>query len=277
MNKPFVIIAASLLFSLTATTAGGQGVVRPNDCFEIIVVLDGEASSKELETAWGLSLLVRTPDTLLLFDTGPSGPKLLHNLRHLGVKPKDIKDVFISHWHRDHFGGLWGFLEENPTVEVHLPSQAPVGAKKRIERAGARVVVHGAGQGSDVGPRMRSTGSIGKGPPEQALVLESEGGSAVVTGCCHPGLEAVLSAASGPQKNDIEFVIGGLHLQNASSRQIQEQAQALKRHGVHRVIGLHCTGKKALRFFKKSLGENRVITRRAGESIRFCGRSSSRT
>ena len=58
-------------------------------------------------------LLLRTPDQLVLFDTG-NGPQeegagfglLLANLAAIGVAPDDIDLVVISHCHGDHIGGL---------------------------------------------------------------------------------------------------------------------------------------------------------------------------
>jgi len=57
-------------------------------------------------------LLVRAGDKVLLFDTGAaanmgaSGGKLAASLRQAGVDPASVTDVFISHAHGDHVGGL---------------------------------------------------------------------------------------------------------------------------------------------------------------------------
>jgi len=52
-------------------------------------------------------LIVRTPDRVLLFDTGngPSG-MLSASMATAGVGPAEVTDVFISHSHGDHVGGL---------------------------------------------------------------------------------------------------------------------------------------------------------------------------
>ncbi len=57
-------------------------------------------------------LLVKTPDKALLFDTGAAalfGPtlgKVLASLAAAGVDPASVTDIFISHGHGDHVGGL---------------------------------------------------------------------------------------------------------------------------------------------------------------------------
>ena len=54
-------------------------------------------------------LIVRTADRVLLFDTGngPSG-MLSASMATAGVEPGAVTDIFISHSHGDHVGGLVG-------------------------------------------------------------------------------------------------------------------------------------------------------------------------
>lgn len=57
----------------------------------------------------GLSVLLETGVRKILFDAGPSDI-ILHNLSLLGIHPREIDAVVLSHGHYDHTGGLGSFL-----------------------------------------------------------------------------------------------------------------------------------------------------------------------
>lgn len=73
-------------------------------------------------------LLVRSAGRVLLFDTGagsnfgPGAGKLRASLAAAGVDPASVTDVFISHAHGDHIGGLLdaGGALAFPNAKVHL-------------------------------------------------------------------------------------------------------------------------------------------------------------
>jgi 7,8-dihydropterin-6-yl-methyl-4-(beta-D-ribofuranosyl)aminobenzene 5'-phosphate synthase len=48
--------------------------------------------------------------TRIAFDFGQTDACLNHNLRELGLDPGRLDAIALSHGHRDHFGGLMGFL-----------------------------------------------------------------------------------------------------------------------------------------------------------------------
>ncbi len=68
----------------------------------------------DLRAEHGLAHLVEVTrggtTTRVAFDFGQTDACLNHNLRELGLDPSAIDTIALSHGHRDHFGGLMGFL-----------------------------------------------------------------------------------------------------------------------------------------------------------------------
>jgi 7,8-dihydropterin-6-yl-methyl-4-(beta-D-ribofuranosyl)aminobenzene 5'-phosphate synthase len=79
--------------------------------------------TKELHTQWGLSYYlqsVKSGETrTLMLDYGYTPEALLNNFQILGLDPKIIDALIVSHGHFDHYGGLIGFLDKYRSV---LPS-----------------------------------------------------------------------------------------------------------------------------------------------------------
>ena len=72
--------------------------IEPVKGLKLIVVVDNYPDSG-LKTAWGLSILAKTPKNTILFDTGPDPNVLRDNLKKLGVDPSEIDFAVISHEH----------------------------------------------------------------------------------------------------------------------------------------------------------------------------------
>lgn len=48
----------------------------------------------------------------MLFDTGPEGKSIARNLASLQIPVESIERIVLSHWHRDHSGGIIAVLEQ---------------------------------------------------------------------------------------------------------------------------------------------------------------------
>lgn len=167
---------------------------------KITIIYDNEIYLEGLRADWGFSCLVEIENTPgILFDTGANGATLLYNMEKLNIDTRSIDEVFISHAHWDHTGGLADFLEVNKKATVYLPgSMAKTHGLDRVVSVEGPIQMHEG---------VFSTGEL-KGI-EQSLVVNTEKGLAVITGCSHSGVSAILTAASRWGK--VYALIGGLH------------------------------------------------------------------
>jgi len=154
---------------------------------KMTIVYDNDANAG-LKSGWGFSCLIET-EGKILFDTGNSGEKLIYNMKQLNVEPKDIGKVAISHNHWDHTGGLKEFLKANSKAQVFYP--------KSFSKP------------TEISPGIHSTGALGTFIKEQSLVVNTQKGNIIVTGCAHPGLQNIIEKAR--QLGTIYGVLGGFH------------------------------------------------------------------
>ena len=152
-----------------------------------------------MQADWGFSALIQVKERNILFDTGANGDILLSNMGKLKVNPKEVKDVFISHPHWDHTGGLSSFLQLNNKVKLWVPSYL---SEERNAGEVIEVKIPTKLYGG-----VYSTGELDG--IEQFLCVETEKGIMIIVGCSHPKMEHILKAAS--QFGKVYGIIGGLH------------------------------------------------------------------
>lgn len=242
------------------TPAWGEGKMGT---VMITVVYDNITYDPRLETAWGFACLVETGEKTILFDTGGDGDRLLRNMATLGVDPKSIEVIVLSHIHGDHTGGLESLLRTDARPTVYLPCSFPSDFKSRV-RAHAHVVE--VGGATKIADGVYTSGEMGSGIIEQALALKTSRGLVVVTGCAHPGISEMVARAAEIGGDEVYLVLGGFHLGGASESRIKEIIATFQRLGVQKVAPSHCTGDKAIRLFREVYGED-FIASGAGQVI----------
>ena len=168
---------------------------------KITIVYDNEVKKKGLRAGWGFSALIESEGAQpILFDTGADSPTLLHNMKELGIDPKNIGIIVISHAHGDHTGGLFEILSQNGTAELYIPSSfGGAFPARKVTIVGKDPV--------QICQNVFSTGEL-EGV-EQSLALETDKGIFVVTGCAHPAMRGILDATSRFGK--LYGIAGGLH------------------------------------------------------------------
>jgi len=260
-----VLMGTVLVISSTGCQKGAEekilnkdfeSTTKPVSTLTITVTYDNNPFKQGLETDWGFSCLLKGTEKTILFDTGGNGSLLMRNMQKLKVDPKTIDVVVLSHIHGDHVGGLPNFLAENPNVVVYVLKSFPKGLKKDIHGYKAEDVE--VQEPLKICENVYSTGELGTQIIEQSLIIHTNKGVIVITGCAHPGVVQVVEKAKNLIKDDILFVMGGFHLGSKSKGEIEKIVLSFKKLGVYYVGPCHCSGDKARELFKKEYQQNYV-------------------
>lgn len=245
----------ALLFSLAFISAV---VINPPALeakqIEITILYDNYLFSEGLKTDWGFSCIITGTEKTILFDTGTKSDIFFHNVGKLEVNLKDVEIVAISHNHGDHTGGLNSFLGVNNGVTVYLPGSFPQQFFKNVEQKGAKTI--GIDKPVEICKDVFSTGEMGIQIKEQALILNTNKGLIVITGCAHPGIVDIVKRAKDVLNKKIYLVFGGFHLMSKSENEVKEIINQFRELGVMKVGATHCTGDGAIKLFREAYGEN---------------------
>jgi 7,8-dihydropterin-6-yl-methyl-4-(beta-D-ribofuranosyl)aminobenzene 5'-phosphate synthase len=224
-----------------------------NGTLVITIVYDNNAYDARLTTAWGFAALIEYRGHTLLFDTGGDGSILLRNMSILEIDPTRIESIILSHIHGDHVGGLDALLAQGIKSSVYLIPSFPVSFKQNTSRM-AEVIETEPGQ--VVVDEIYTTGEMGRSPPEQALVVKTELGLVVITGCAHPGVVQMVEQAQDLFGGKVYLVMGGFHLSGKSIQELERIVDDFRRLEVEKVAPCHCTGDQAIRMFAEAYGDD---------------------
>jgi 7,8-dihydropterin-6-yl-methyl-4-(beta-D-ribofuranosyl)aminobenzene 5'-phosphate synthase len=242
-----------LAFSVTRSALAPSG-----DTLRITVLYDNTTADPRLGAAWGFAALIEHGGHTLLLDAGGDPRVLLANVDSLGIDPQSIEAVALSHAHGDHVNGLEGLLQRGVRARLYLlPSFPPVFR----ERYGRAFAVEETSDGRELIPGVFTTGEMvdpGVGIPEQALVIPTDSGLVIVTGCAHQGVVSVVRRATEMFRAPVYLIVGGFHLVGKSGPEVQEIIAEFRRLGVRKVGPTHCTGDEAIAAFAGAYGADFV-------------------
>jgi 7,8-dihydropterin-6-yl-methyl-4-(beta-D-ribofuranosyl)aminobenzene 5'-phosphate synthase len=231
----------------------------------LTIIYDNNAYDPRLKTAWGFSCLIEYRGQVILFDTGGDFRTLLANMATLGIDPGQIKAIVLSHIHGDHTGGLSGILEiASGGLTVFVPQSFPTRFKEAVRLRARLVEVR---EPREIGEEVYTTGELGAGIIEQSLVVRTDEGLVVVTGCAHPGIVEIVRKARALSGEKVCLVLGGFHLGGKSQREIEGIISEFRRLGVRKAAPCHCTGEQAIMMFRQEYGED-FIQAGVGKVIR---------
>ena len=235
---------------------------------------------------WGFAALVEADGHRILFDTGRRPDTVLENARELGVELTGIRDVILSHNHGDHTGGLLTLRRELAKDDPDALSRTHVGrgifwkrprktsersmpaVKDAYEELGGRFIEHSGP--AEIHPGVWITGPVPRSHPErnwsgtgrvqapdglvedtipesQSLVIVTERGLVVISGCGHAGIINTLEyARKTVRQTSVHAALGGFHLFRASDDHLAWTAEKLRAMRLEHFLGAHCTGIEAV-------------------------------
>lgn len=258
---------------------------------KITLLVDKQPDS-ELQSEFGLALLLETDSRTFLFDTGAESA-LLANAEKLNIPVEKFNKVILSHGHYDHTGGLANLAPEviyccknieqshysyHGIDDIHNIAM-PDAARMVLKNSRIQYVE----KFTEIAPGCFLTGPIPRVSnedcggkffhdyactlpdtvdDEQAL-LTADG--ILISGCCHAGvINTTLYCQECRPDIKINTVVGGLHLRTASIKRLQQTADFFRQSEVKKLVLMHCTGSNAITELQKLLPECQVITPNLG-------------
>ena len=230
-------------------------------------------------------------------DAGKTSTVFEHNLDLIGVDSVD--KVVLSHGHDDHTGGLPVLLNTETKFLMHsdalIPKYAVIDGKSRYigfpksinpeldmdmdfinktTKIGSNLWIFNHVESYcdfETIPAYLSIKKDGKFlkdkfSDELNMVIKTENGLMVLSGCAHLGIVNIISSVREYFQDEIYAVIGGSHLINSTSQRIEKTMAEFQKIGPEIIALGHCTGFEALCRFSKEF-KNNFIPLESGAEI----------
>lgn len=257
----------------------------------VTVLYDAFGKDSNVRKDWGFSAFVEIGGKRILFDTGNNAKIFVANAKAKGVDFATLDFVVQSHRHGDHLAGLAEVLKVNPKVKIYGPkegfgvygSSLPSSFYRKDEllppeqryfdgRPPETLKFGSAWEGAnielidkttEIAPGVWLIALVSDRPgtkelKELSLAINTPQGVVLVVGCSHPGIEAIVEAASAINPK-IHYVLGGFHLVNATDEEIAKVAAALRdKWQIANVAPGHCTGESTFAALRETFKDRYV-------------------
>ena len=272
---------------------------------KIIPLVENTKSSKEYYAKHGLCLYIETAKHKILFDLGPDNT-FAKNAEKMGIDLKAVDTVVISHGHKDHGGGLKTFMSINSKAKIYIRQTAfdshfikvfgipfSVGLDKSLACSERFVFTddnHVIDDELTVFSNVKSNEFHSNSNDvlfektekdlikddfihEQNLIISSDSGNILVSGCSHCGIANIQSKAEKIANDKMSYVIGGFHLFNLPTKKtesnelIDDIAGALTKTS-STYYPCHCTGVKVYEQMKQTL-KDRLLYLSTGTELKL--------
>ncbi|MDZ7694297.1 MAG: MBL fold metallo-hydrolase [Balneolaceae bacterium] len=188
----------------------------------VLPLVNWHAEDSSLQTEMGVSTLIQTDSTTILFDLGHNSDErspspLEHNMEQLGITLDQIDNIVISHNHFDHVGGqqwvdqnsfsLGNEQKDLTGKQVYTPVPMEYLGIEPVYTPDPTVIEHGIATTGTI-PRQLVMGRI----DEQALAINVKNkGLVLIVGCGHQTLPKLIERTEEVFDEPIYGVIGDLH------------------------------------------------------------------
>lgn len=248
--KILYFILIFLIFENSANTLPQEKTLKITILYDNYVIKEGT------ESEWGFSCLIEGLEKTILFDTGTKSDILLKNADTLEVDLNKIDLLVLSHYHRDHTGGMIPILEKNPAISVYTLPSFPSEINKVLKDNEVKIIP--VSDESEICKHAYLTGEMGTNIKEQSLIIETPQGLVVITGCSHQGIVNIIEKAKKYRQEDVYMAFGGFHLLRHSEKDVEKIVQQFRELGVQKCGPTHCTGDKAISKFKENYGTDYI-------------------
>lgn len=216
-------------------SAWGQSLTIPEHYYQVITDTTFEAE-EGYQQEFGYSVFVHFEGASVLFDTGVTPKSLEENLKTAGIDPKTIDVLVLSHNHHDHIGGISHIRETNPEIVVYAaPGQEidgrPLVRLETLER---------------ITPNLYAIRTHTESPTsgisdELSLVIGTDQGPYLITGCSHTGVARIARKATEIIGQPIFHYTGGARLKFRALKDAEHVATELTELNVTQISPGHCS------------------------------------
>lgn len=215
----------------------------------VTVIYDNRCANPDLQEGWGFSVLVDFEGKKILFDTGGYPKAFFSNVDKLGIRLDQVTHVLFSHRHWDHMAGYDEVLSKlHRGTQVILPKYF-----WRLPFKHSHLVFKKVQAFMEVDRNIFSVAlKGGMMLYEQSLVLKTSQGTAIITGCAHPGIVNIIRATQEKLPGKVAFVMGGFHLLFTPAHVSAGIVEDFQRMGVQKVAPCHCSGDHTMRQFQEA-------------------------
>lgn len=244
-----------------------DSTLKVSERIEIKGLYDNYSCGEDYIANHGFSCLIEIGDKSYLFDAGKSAEILLKNCSRMNVDFSKINTAVISHHHGDHMGGMAAALKMMNNAVLYTPEKIENKMKpenfkfvteqfEEIKKSAGRVVF--VTEPCRIDGHLFSTGVIESRCQEQSLIIDTEQGIIIITGCAHAGPVAIVKKAKEIINKPVRLLLGGFHLADNSQAEVLSIINQLKELGVKKCAATHCSGSNTIKLFREQFKDNYV-------------------